>query len=470
MRRLGFYGVGLLGLIAATNAFADERSSEVTITWGNGSQQASWKLAVEAKGSSVATLQREAIAKLFAFYDQDGNGLLEGNEAETIVSPFGLRQMPLGRMLPSAIQPPARVDVDSDGKLSQAEFAAYYATSAHAGLWLACDQVPRTDALNEALCRALQLASGEVVDETKVTNAAKALSKLDANGDELISPGEILTGHIYPGITPTRLIPSTETEVKPLADLTVRSAAFSGKSNDGDWLVHFLPDGTKLTDRSNADESSAAKSLASRSPQVWVRLHAAPLDGTKAENALVALASQFTSTAGADDQVPAKEVAGIQNQINMQNLVRLADANRDEVLTRAEFEAWQEVARAYARSVFVVTILDFERNLFTALDENFDGSLSTSELADAWPCFQAAGIIVDGRLVIDRLPKQLRIVVSQGPCQQLTDPGQTQGPTWFQALDRNGDGQISAAEFPGTADKFARLDRDGDGVISLDDL
>ena len=42
----------------------------------------------------------------------------------------------------------------------------------------------------------------------------------------------------------------------------------------------------------------------------------------------------------------------------------------------------------------------------------------------------------------------------------------TRGPAWFAAMDRNGDGFVSRAEWLGTAGAFDELDRDGDGLIS----
>jgi Ca2+-binding EF-hand superfamily protein len=40
------------------------------------------------------------------------------------------------------------------------------------------------------------------------------------------------------------------------------------------------------------------------------------------------------------------------------------------------------------------------------------------------------------------------------------------GPAWFRAMDRNGDGYVSRREFTGTAEVFDRLDRDKDGLLS----
>ena len=43
------------------------------------------------------------------------------------------------------------------------------------------------------------------------------------------------------------------------------------------------------------------------------------------------------------------------------------------------------------------------------------------------------------------------------------------GPAWFQAMDRNGDGFVSAAEFLGPPELFAKWDLDKDGRISVEE-
>ncbi|MFO0877607.1 MAG: hypothetical protein U0840_09640 [Gemmataceae bacterium] len=40
------------------------------------------------------------------------------------------------------------------------------------------------------------------------------------------------------------------------------------------------------------------------------------------------------------------------------------------------------------------------------------------------------------------------------------------GPAWFRAMDRNGDGFVSADEFRGPPGRFAQLDQNADGRIS----
>jgi hypothetical protein len=48
-------------------------------------------------------------------------------------------------------------------------------------------------------------------------------------------------------------------------------------------------------------------------------------------------------------------------------------------------------------------------------------------------------------------------------------PAPQRGPLWFRKMDRNGDGDVSRAEWLGSAEDFKKIDTDGDGLISLEE-
>lgn len=442
-----------LAAITTATAGAQKADAPMVVEIAKGDQAEAWALTIQAHGQPVGKLGAEAIAALFRFYDHNSDEQLDATEAIEIASPAGLRQLPLGRLLPTMVKRPAEMDRDQDGVVRLDEFQAFYAASTGKGVWLTCDVTPRNREMNAALLCAMEIEPGDQIDELQFQQVMSRLAKLDTNADQLISPGEILTGHVYPGISPTRMVSGDNTSPYSFGDLSIsrQNASSSGHP----WAI---------------DLDQVDLVLTSHSENVSARLHIAEADTSRAETALVDLASQFASSVGGGNQLKLSEVAGMQNQVDLQQLIPLADRNRDDMLTAEEFAQWQAVVRAYLRSVVVVTLLDFEQNLFTALDENFDGSLSTQELSTAWQTLKAASVIHDGQLQPQRLPYQLRIIISQGPCQQLLDQRKTQGPPWFQAMDRNGDGQISRDEFPASSEKFTSIDQDGDGILSLQDV
>ncbi|QDU75483.1 EF hand [Bremerella volcania] len=446
--------------------FAQETFETTVVQMTTGDQIEAWALTIQADGQPVAKRAGEATAALFHFYDLNNDQRLDEVESQTIASPAGLRQLPLGRLLPTMVQRPTDIDPNEDGLITLDEFQTYYAAFSKAGLWLTSDVTPRNAEMNAALLRAMAIMPGDKVDPKRIERSMMRLMTLDMNADELISPGELLPRHVYPGVTPTRLVSGDNVSVHSFGIIQVRQG--NAAACDHHWAINLSPDGASLQDLSSPQ--TKVNALTSTSIASTARLHVTTPSNSRAEASLAELASQFASSAGEDNEIKLSEIAGMQNQVDLENLIPLADRNRDDVLTAQEFAQWQVVVQAYIGSVVVVAILDFEQNLFTALDENFDGSLSAQELSEAWEVLQSAGVVQAGRLVPRQLPRQLRFVISQGPSQKLLDQGPTQGPAWFQALDRNRDGQISRDEFPASAEKFSAMDRDDDGFLSLKDI
>jgi Ca2+-binding EF-hand superfamily protein len=215
--------------------------------------------------------------------------------------------------------------------------------------------------------------------------------------------------------------------------------------------------------------------------------------------------------ANEDGLISAAEISPDQERL-FRRLLRKADANDDDALTRAEFlaglvpsrpekpiEAKQPATFPQADAIrYLLLTLDVDRNavieadevpdelqrLYAAmvdrLDRNDNGSLEPNELArGGGPLAQLAGRYVSSRKI--DVPAELKkLETAQGraaerfdgkrpPIEMLGDPRQARA--LFARLDGNGDGYVEPDEVPEPfqpqLERFLRVaDRDEDGRLS----
>ena len=146
-------------------------------------------------------------------------------------------------------------------------------------------------------------------------------------------------------------------------------------------------------------------------------------------------------------------------------LTAIADRNTDGQLSEPEFSGWLDLQEQIAKGQVLLTLIDRGHGLFESLDADHDGSLSTRELRNAWGQLKTAGSVTNNLFDQSKLPRYFLGTVSHGhPLMPLGKPTR-HAPNWFQAMDRNGDGDLSRREFTGSADVFNRLDHNQDGLI-----
>lgn len=152
------------------------------------------------------------------------------------------------------------------------------------------------------------------------------------------------------------------------------------------------------------------------------------------------------------------------------------DSDKDDRVYLAEWQA-AVVPRLIARSLpFRIEIREEGRQLFELIDSSRDGRLTRREFLDAARSLGDWDRDNDQALADRELPDVWRATGRFGLTEFLAGgmlPGEMARsrpgdsiPSWFTAMDRNSDGDISAREFPGSVIRFRALDRDGDGLIS----
>jgi Ca2+-binding EF-hand superfamily protein len=181
-------------------------------------------------------------------------------------------------------------------------------------------------------------------------------------------------------------------------------------------------------------------------------------------------------TFDADDNgyLDEKELAGAPN---LAGAFATIDADHDGKIFAGELNAYTDRQNRAASVRLLLEVFDQGQELFDHLDENHDFRLSTRELHGAAEIVKQIDGNHDGRLSAGEIPQQLMLELSRNtPGAAVAErrsirggdrvrTAAKRGPSWFQKMDRNDDGEVSPREFLGPADLFDRLDPDHNGVI-----
>jgi Ca2+-binding EF-hand superfamily protein len=462
------------------------------------------ELRVEIDGKSVPAVWDETFAKVLAFYDRGGDGVLDKTKASRLPSAFALRQVLWGQFTPHAGSAPefSDLDLNMDGKVSGEELADYYRRAGLGGVLVGVGKPPATEQLTDALLKHLDTSKDGKVDEAEWKAAAMSLRKLDKNDDELIGPGELVEKTVYPGATGAILCsaPSATGKADPTID-SMPLIVLPLRTADAHWVSAVVDRREKFKtaaikpDTLNAlrkdapaaawqvrlgkrKKDSAPIQAAGGKPPVDARLRFSSdrvrlvlrSDEGKLEGQAAAARNRFTTLftecdTNSDGTLDEKEIA-TPKAAPFKQMALAADRDGDGKLSEKEFTAWLDLQEQIAKGHVKVSVLDHGAGLFEFLDADHDGSLSVRELRAAWDRLKEAGCVTDQGFDRTKLPRQLLAAVSHGhPLTTIGKPVRP-GPAWFLAMDRNGDGDVSMKEWVGDLDVFRKLDVDGDGLLS----
>lgn len=194
----------------------------------------------------------------------------------------------------------------------------------------------------------------------------------------------------------------------------------------------------------------------------------------------------FTQAAGKKGYLEEKDLNGadaVQYQL-LRVLFDAADANGDGKLTREEFDRFFDLQDEFRTVALAVAPAVRTPTLFQLLDANHDNRLSVREMRQAWNrlmeleppgCQVVTRAAIQPTVSIRLVPNSERAMNNQIQFELLDQRQQMQstipqkGPLWFRKMDRNGDGDVSRAEFIGAKEEFDAIDVNHDGLISLEE-
>jgi Ca2+-binding EF-hand superfamily protein len=494
------------------------------------------RLHVRIDGRPFREVHRAAwddyVRALFRQLDRDGDGFLNDAEAQRLPPPPQPATGSAGGRTTNLAFNFRVVDTNGDGKIDLGELVAYYRDYGGAGLLIGRAPSPRAPApvpngapvgfaqpgvaggpaIDEALFNRLDTNHDGRLSAEELAAAETVLMPLDADGDELITPAELLPRAAYTGMARPRVMSF------PAVNRPQTSSAFLflGQGVDAATLAQ------RLRQQYGSKDVGEPEKFADRAPdlELLVRLGdrqpgEPPLevvtpgpsarpgpDGTvllpcgrtrlelRANEGRPVLVphlrrqhlDQFRAAAGKKGALTFKEA---QATGFLPGQFDLLDRDGDGRLTEQELLAYldgvQECQAKALTSAVSVLVSEEGHGLFDLLDRNRDGKLSLREIRGAARLLDQLGAGKDGISRAD-LPGSYQMAV--GLCQASFDRRGARGAfsprgmpllaldwsrpglVWFDKMDRNHDGDISPKEFLGSREDFRRLDADGDGLIS----
>jgi Ca2+-binding EF-hand superfamily protein len=396
------------------------------------------RLEIVVDGKPVDEVWTKFLDDLFTWFDRDGDGFLSAAEVGRVIT----LPRPTGGVVPANFK---KMDSDGDGRVSREEFRRYYQQTLGAPAVLRVVGPPGDLVAADAeLVRRLDREGDGVLTRAKLARAPDLLGSLDEDEDGVLTLAEILAGRKPAKPGPAGLAPSAGA-TRP-ESLRIDLAADKGSRQEvGADRWSFAPHGTP------GERVAATRRFCE---------------------------AQFQTIAAGKDFVTREAVA--EGDAGLLAVVfPAADRDGDGKLTAAELRDFLALVQRGVTCLAVIEVADRGRSLFDLLDRDGAGRLDVRALA------AAPRAIPGERCPVAELPFSVRVTVTPGPAARSFGPvplaevkvpaGQpvpaaATVPEWFRAMDRNGDGVVTLAEFLGPRSLFQKLDRNGDGILTPDEV
>jgi Ca2+-binding EF-hand superfamily protein len=455
--------------------------------------------------------------RLFAFFDRDGDGVLDKEEAARVLTPVQVQGLFRGNFIlirDPQTPSPADLDRDEDGKVSRAEFFAYYQRHDAGPVQVSGSffNPVASDPLSEALFALLDTDHDGRLSAAELVAAPKVLAPLDTDDDELVTAQEILTAGPPPGPPPIPterlpgrllLVPKEDGPGRLARRMEIAKSVVVRYDRDGDgkldpaefplpreqfdrldtngdgklevlellrWVV-ARPDAEAVLGLSPPESQSLVATvrpvtkdgpwrrdtehiLALSAGSLAIRLIAVPAIPSPRNpfNGRQRYAEQFHTVDVEDRGYVTRKQIEAKNDRLLQFALELGDRNEDGKLTRAELDVYLDLLAAAEGARTRIDLLPGGRGLFSLLDADRDGQLSVRELRGA--ATRLAPLARSGGVSLRKMPTQIHIVVSQGtPAYRLVP---TLGFFAPAGLPRPPRGPLW----------FRKMDRNGDGDVS----
>jgi Ca2+-binding EF-hand superfamily protein len=462
----------------------------------------------------------EYLKALFRALDRDGDGFLSPEEAARAPAPPLLLSGGWGTNPADPVHFAfnfAVLDANGDGKVSPEELAAYYRDYGGGALQtqVADRPTPLSRPAGDFLFQRLDRNRDGKLSREELA-AAPGVMALDQDGDEMLTPEELLGGApAAPAAAPAaessffvlggeealpelaeriakRYGPGDDRKAAALADITRRPSDVEivvrlGRTAPGEAALAVLrPD--KRGANSEVSVHQTAEGVAIRLEDTLIelacnqgKLRTLPADPQYYRDLFRAAAADGK---GSLDRRAAGRYPYLNTWFDL--IDRQGTGKVDEKAFQTYLtEIHERLAQALAcRAALLVS--DEGQGLFDLLDQNRDGRLGLRELREAPKLWQRLNRGADDLLTPSDIPRSYRLALGLGQASFARHGGNLVvlppadptalaaerlgvGPLWFRKMDRNHDGDVSPNEFLGTQEEFRRLDTNGDGLISVEE-